>query len=196
MPEPYRYFVLNKPVGIVSQFRSPDAVGLLGHLGHAFPEGIHAIGRLDRHSEGLLLLTTDKRITRLLFSSAEPHRRTYVVQVKRRVTEEKLHLLRTGILIRIQGGVWYRTPPCEVEIVPPFDRFPPPRALPPYLETDWISITLTEGKYHQVRKMVAAAGHRCLRLIRTSIEDLELGDLPPGAIRELEEADFFRLLKL
>jgi 23S rRNA pseudouridine2457 synthase len=60
----------------------------------------------------------------------------------------------------------------------------------------WLSIVLTEGKFHQVRKMVLASGHRCKRLIRTAIEDLSLGDLPPGGVREMEEKDFFEQLKI
>ena len=62
--------------------------------------------------------------------------------------------------------------------------------------SDWLTITLTEGKYHQVRKMVAAVHHKCIRLIRTSIEQLTLGNLAPGEVLELSEADFFSKLNL
>lgn len=65
-----------------------------------------------------------------------------------------------------------------------------------YVPNTWLQITLTEGKYHQVRKMVKVVGHKCNRLIRTSIEDLELGDLPAGEVLELNKEDFYRLLKL
>jgi 23S rRNA pseudouridine2457 synthase len=63
-------------------------------------------------------------------------------------------------------------------------------------ETTWLEILLTEGKYHQVRKMVREAGHRCLRLVRTSIEDLELGNLQPGVVKQIPEHEFFTMLKL
>jgi 23S rRNA pseudouridine2457 synthase len=193
----HRYFILNKPCGIVSQFRSPDQVGLLGDVPFSFPEGIHAIGRLDKNSEGLLLLTTNKKITRLLFESRMPHKRTYWVQVRNKVSPGALHLLRTGVAITIENGAQYITPPCTVDIFqPPEDLFPSPFPYPPQLQSTWLQITLTEGKYHQVRKMVAAVRHRCMRLIRTKIEDLELGNLQPGAVQELDEAAFFGLLHL
>ena len=77
-----RYFIIYKPVNMVSQFISSHEVRLLGDLGFDFPEGTHAIGRLDQHSEGLLLLTTNKKITKQLFQGEKPHTRTYLVQVK------------------------------------------------------------------------------------------------------------------
>jgi 23S rRNA pseudouridine2457 synthase len=180
-----------------SQFVSPYPGPLLGDLGIDFPEGIHAIGRLDKNSEGLLLLTTNKKITALLFQSKVPHKRTYQVQVRHKMTAESLQQLRTGVTIRIKNGEYYITPPTEVDIIEePKDLFPLPYEPSPYLETTWLRITLTEGKYHQVRKMVKAVRHRCMRLIRVSIEDMQLGDLKPGAIKEIDEQDFFTQLKL
>ena len=182
---------------MVSQFVSPDNVGLLGDLDFEFPEGTHAIGRLDGHSEGLLILTTNKRVTNLLFQGEVPHKRTYVVNVAHHVSEETLQKLRTGIAIRIKGDVDYVTSPCEVDIVPR------PEGLSKHaneswanVPNTWLKITLTEGKYHQIRKMVRTAGHRCKRLIRISIEDLELGDLVAGGVKEIEETEFFKLLKI
>ncbi len=134
---------------MVSQFVSTDDVRLLGDLDYDFPEGTHAIGRLDSHSEGLLILTTNKRVTSLLFQGEKP----------------------PGLMARYEH---------EREDVP----------------HTWLLITLTEGKYHQVRKMVRTAGHRCKRLIRVSIEALELGDLPAGAVREVEETEFFEKLRI
>src|ERR1700753_2013269 len=104
---------------MVSQFQSPDKVRLLGQMKYDFPEGIHAVGRLDSQSEGLLILTTNKRVTRLLFQGKTPHKRTYVIRVKNAVSPEKLELLRTGVTIRIKGGIDYVTPPCEVSIIEP-----------------------------------------------------------------------------
>jgi 23S rRNA pseudouridine2457 synthase len=196
-PKPHRYFIINKPPNMVSQFVSSDEVRLLGDLDFDFPEGTHAIGRLDNHSEGLLILTTNKRVTNLLFQGEIPHKRKYWVNVGHIVLPETVELLRTGIPIRIKGGDYYTTSPCEVEVI---DR---PAILEehknesqPDVPNTWLSITLTEGKYHQVRKMVREARHRCKRLIRASIEDLELGDLPSGGVREIEEETFFRLLKI
>lgn len=183
---------------MVSQFISPDKVRLLGDLDFDFPEGTHAVGRLDNHSEGLLLLTTNKRVTRLLFESEQPHKRTYLVTVRNVVTPETLEQLQNGVTIRIKGGMDWTTTPCQAEIVEkpayimPREQYPVKEFLP----HSWLLLTLTEGKFHQVRKMVSAVRHHCLRLIRVSIEDLELGDLPPGGVREIEEAEFFRLLKI
>lgn len=180
---------------MVSQFVSPHKVGLLGDISFPFPPGTHAVGRLDNHSEGLLILTTNKKVTRLLFQSDEPHTRTYLVQVKGQVTSEVVERLATGVHIRIKSGVMYRTPPCNVAAVEKPDYgFVPAELSKPHGLSSWLSIGLREGKYHQVRKMVAAAGHKCQRLIRTSIEGLALGDLAPGAVREFEEAEFFRAL--
>ena len=83
----HRYFVIHKPANMVSQFISSHKVRLLGDLNFTFPEGTHAVGRLDINSEGLLLLTTNKKITKLLFESTVPHKRAYLVQVKHVVTE-------------------------------------------------------------------------------------------------------------
>lgn len=182
---------------MVSQFVSTHEEPLLGDLDFEFPEGTHAIGRLDKHSEGLLILTTNKKVTRLLFQGEVPHKRTYLVQVGHIVNEERLHQLRTGVNIQIKGGANYITTPCEVEIVQKPPALPDrPVEFRPDLPHTWLLITLTEGKFHQIRKMVTAVRHRCKRLIRVSIEDLTLQDLPPGGVREIEEEVFFKLLKI
>ena len=183
---------------MVSQFVSPDNVTLLGELDFDFPEGTHAIGRLDNHSEGLLLLTTDKRITRLLFSSEVPHKRTYLVQVNNTVSEEQLQHLNEGISIRIKGGEYYTTTPCNAFIVPPPVQFEREDSILSSLNIPctWLSITLTEGKFHQIRKMVKAIHHRTMRLIRVSIEGMELGKLKPGEVKEIGQKEFFEKLKL
>ena len=193
----HRYFIINKPANMVSQFVSSHEVGLLGDLDFAFPKGIHAIGRLDNHSEGLLILTTNKKVTRLLFQGAVPHKREYLVQVKNIVSEERLNLLRTGVTIRIKGDIEYTTTPCQVSIVTnPELIVKQAHGLPAYIAVTWLLITLTEGKFHQVRKMVNAVHHKCKRLIRVAIEDIELGDLEPGCVKEIEEKDFFKQLKI
>jgi 23S rRNA pseudouridine2457 synthase len=110
----------------------------------------------------------------------------------------KLDAVRLYSISRIASrGGEYTTPPCEVQIVEqPEDIFPSPRSFPPYLKSTWLLITLTEGRFRQVRKMVAAVRHRCMRLIRVSIEDMLLGNLKPGEVREATEHVFFEQLKL
>lgn len=183
---------------MVSQFISPDKVRLLGDLDFDFPEGTHAVGRLDNNSEGLLILTTNKRVTRLLFESEQPHKRTYLVMVKNVVSQETVEQLEKGVTIRIKGGVDWVTTPCKAEIVekPAYIKPREHHPVKEFLPHSWLTITLTEGKYHQVRKMTSAIRHHCDRLIRISIEDLELGDLQPGGVKEMEETEFFRLLKI
>jgi len=194
---PYRYFAVYKPRDMVSQFVSPDQVRLLGALDYDFPEGIHAVGRLDKDSEGLLLLTTNKKVTRLLFEGDIPHKRSYLVRVKNKVSPETLEQLRSGISFRIKGGDYYNTGTCEVHIVEDAEKsFGIAPDIMPHLPHSWLLITLTEGKYHQVRKMVSAVYHPCRRLIRVSIEDLLLGDMQPGEVREFSEEMFFRLLHI
>jgi 23S rRNA pseudouridine2457 synthase len=199
----HRYFVVNKPYNMVSQFVSSNAKRLLGELGFDFPEGTHPIGRLDNDSEGLLILTTDKRVTRLLFQGEVPHRRTYLVKVKYSVSEESLARLRQGVSIRIRGGGYYVTAPCEAELIDePMGLFPRAEETPDYVPVrdyvpvSWLRIVLTEGKFHQVRKMVAAIGHRCIRLVRVSIEELTLEGLGAGEVREVAAEQFFGQLKI
>jgi len=194
---PSRYFIINKPFNMVSQFVSTHDVKLLGDLDFDFPPGTHAVGRLDNHSEGLLILTTNKKITRLLFLSEDPHKRTYLVQVNNIVSAENLKRLQTGVQIRIKTGVKYTTTPCDVSIVTdPASLYHLGERLTAYEPYTWLLMTITEGKYHQVRKMIAAIKHKTKRLIRISIEDLELDGLKPGCVRELDEDFFFKKLRI
>jgi 23S rRNA pseudouridine2457 synthase len=193
----HRYFILYKPFNMVSQFIGNDGQRQLREINFDFPEGIHAIGRLDSHSEGLLLLTTNKKITKLLFESKVPHRRTYIVQALNVMNAETVTNLQKGVSIRVKGGGFWTTSPCEVELIDkPDDLFPVDNGLKEFIPHTWLRITLTEGKYHQIRKMLMVVRHKCRRLIRVSIEDMMLNDLPPGEVRELSESDFFRLLKI
>lgn len=193
----HRYFMINKPINMVSQFVSSHAVKLLTSLPFHFPEGTHAIGRLDQNSEGLLLLTTNKKITRLLFQGAIPHKRTYLVQVKHQVRQDTIEKLAKGIQISAANGTVFTTTACTVKLVDkPAGLFEVGKPLHENVVSSWLLITLTEGKFHQVRKMVAAVHHKCIRLIRVSIEDLQLGNLQPGEVVELTEEYFFNQLKL
>lgn len=201
----HRYFVVHKPINMVSQFVSSHNVNLLDSLDFNFPEGTHAIGRLDNHSEGLLLLTTNKKVTKLLFQGPKPHTRTYLVQVKNKINPVTADAIAKGIQISAPSGNTYKTNPCTVNIVEDpaafyhlFDASLLSSATPLHqnVVTSWVLITLTEGKFHQVRKMVAAVHHRCIRLIRVAIENIYLGGLPASAVKEIQEDDFFKLLDL
>lgn len=179
---------------MVSQFVSSHDVPLLGNIDFSFPEGTHAIGRLDKDSEGLLLLTTDKKITRLIFSGKKPHKRTYLVMVQNEMTNETFKRFSEGVPIKIKNGNEYLARPDQISRVSDAVRLYPwaadSREIYPHT---WLLITLTEGKYRQVRKMMLAVRHRCLRLIRLSIEDITINDMPPGMVKELNKDTFYHL---
>ncbi|TDB64077.1 pseudouridine synthase [Arundinibacter roseus] len=194
---PHRYFILNKPYDMLSQFKGVPSMRMLGDLGIDFPEGTHPIGRLDNISEGLLILTTNKKVTRLLFQGPKTHARTYLVRVIREVSEDTLQQIRSGISIRIKGNVDYTTAPCEASIVvPPENLFAAGYSFREDLPHTWLRLSLTEGKFRQIRKMMKVIRHPVQRLIRVSIENLSLGDLRPGEIREVNEKDFFSQLNI
>jgi len=194
----HRYYILNKPYNMLSQFIGDDfGNNMLGKIDYDFPEGTHAIGRLDNLSEGLLILTTNKKVTKLLFNSKILHKRTYLVQVDATITDQNVSDLRAGVPILLRGNIMWTTSPCEVErIEKPDECYNIINTLHPRHPHAWLKLTLTEGKYRQIRKMIIAVNNKCKRLIRTSIEDLELGDLQVGQIREYSESDFFRMLKI
>jgi 23S rRNA pseudouridine2457 synthase len=189
-----RYFILNKPANMVSQFVSSDKVPLLGNIDFSFPEGTHAIGRLDKDSEGFLLLTTDKKITRLVFSGKKAHQRTYLVMVQNEMTQKTFDHFLNGVIIKVKNGDSYLARPKTVSRVSDAVSLYPwavdAREIYPHT---WLLITLTEGKYRQVRKMTLALRHRCLRLIRLSMEDIKIDGIPPGAVKELDQETFYRL---
>lgn len=179
---------------MVSQFISSHKVPLLGDLSFSFPEGTHAIGRLDKDSEGLLLLTTDKAVTRLIFLGDRPHKRSYLIMLQNKMSEETFEHLTNGVKIKIKDGKDYIARPDSLQLITN------PESLyswaPDYREAyphTWLLITLTEGKYRQVRKMTLAVKHRCLRLIRLQMEGITIEDIIPGAVKELDKQDFYRL---
>ena len=194
---PHRYFILNKPANMVSQFVSSDKVNLLSQIDFSFPEGTHAIGRLDKDSEGLLLLTTDKKITRLIFSKEKKHTRTYLVMVRNYVSEETFQLLKGGVVIKIKNGQDYLAKPHSLfRVADPVSLYPWSADFREAYPHTWLLISLTEGKYHQVRKMMLTLKHRCLRLIRLRIENLTIDGTAPGKVKELNMETFYRLAGL
>ena len=193
----HRYFLLNKPMNMVSQFVSTHQVQLLSNINFDFPEGTHAIGRLDQMSEGLLLLTTNKKVTKLLFQGTRPHVRTYLVQVKNIVHQDTLKQLQNGVKISASNGSSYTTTPCKVDLIEsPINLWENGIVLHKNQQSDWLRIELTEGKYHQVRKMVATMHHRCIRLVRWSIEEITVESIAPGEVQEVTEEYFFKALNL
>jgi 23S rRNA pseudouridine2457 synthase len=185
----HQHFIIHKPYGYLSQFVT-DArkKKLLGEL-HDFPAGTMAIGRLDQDSEGLLLLTTDGKQSEYVRS--KKIEKEYYAQVDGLITPEAISQLQQGVEIGL-GKDRYRTLPCAVfKLAPPPDFGERSRRVRDdrHGPTCWISITLTEGKNRQVRKMTAAVGFPTLRLIRVRVGTIHLRDLPPGAVRAVADFD-------
>jgi 23S rRNA pseudouridine2457 synthase len=183
----HQHFIIHKPFGYLSQFVT-DArkKKLLGEL-HDFPAGTMAIGRLDQDSEGLLLLTTDGKQSDYVRS--KKIEKEYYAQVDGDINPEALAQLAQGVAIGI-NGTRYQTKPCAVFKLAAPPNFPPrSRKIRDdrHGPTSWVSITLTEGKNRQVRKMTAAVGFATLRLVRVRIGTLHLQDLPAGAVQAVPD---------
>ena len=192
-----RYFITYKPYKMISQFISPYVQRKLGELDFDFPEGTNAVGRLDNDSEGLLILTTDKTLTNRLLHPTRKHKRSYVVQVEKKIDEATLNRLREGMDILVKGKGAYKTQPCEVNVIEKPKNLPDrEHAFRESLPHSWLEFVLKEGKNRQIRKMCGGVWHDCKRLIRTKIENLELGDMQPGEVREIEKEKLFELLLL
>lgn len=187
----HRHFLVHKPYGYLSQFRSNASrearkKRFLGEL-HDFPPETMAIGRLDEHSEGLLLLTTDGRVSEQI--RRKDVEKEYYAQVDGLITDEAVTQLQLGLEIGLPDGR-YQTLPCAAR------RLETPPNLPArsrrirddrHGPTSWVSIIVTEGKFRQVRKMTAAAGFPTLRLVRVRVGSIWLNDLAPGEAREVAE---------
>lgn len=185
MKKTLKYFAINKPYGVLSQFTDKEGRRTLKSLFN-FPKDVYPVGRLDMDSEGLLILTNDKFLTNYLLNPKNKHEREYFVQVEGIPTPEALQKLSDGLII--EGR---KTLPAKVKLIEEPD-FPP--RIPPIRErktipTSWISITLIEGRNRQVRKMTAAVGFPTLRLVRVRIKNILLGKLKFGEVRELTESE-------
>lgn len=193
-----RYFILNKPYGVLSQFtREEPRHRVLGDL-YPFPPDVYPLGRLDQDSEGLLIVTDDKKLNHLLLDPAHRHRRTYLVQVEGIPGPEALEQLYKGVVIRV-GKKAHTTLPARTRLLtapPPVPERDPPIRYRKSIPDSWLELELMEGKNRQVRRMCAAVGFPVLRLIRIRIEKLELKDMQPGEVREMKGKDMYRLLAL
>lgn len=184
----HRHFKLFKPYGYLSQFVLHDNTKkrLLGDF-YDFPAGTMSIGRLDKASEGLLLLTTDGKVSYHICS--QKVEKEYYVQVDGLILNEGLIKMAKGVEIKLEDGSIYTTLPCHVKSL----KKPP--QLPPRAKkirddrhgpTSWISIIIKEGKYRQVRKMTAAVGFPTLRLVRVRVGNFTIENMQPGEAIELK----------
>ncbi|MBM3712451.1 MAG: pseudouridine synthase [Actinobacteria bacterium] len=187
-----KYFIINKPYGVLSQFSDSDGRKTLKNFFH-FPKDVYPVGRLDMDSEGLLILTNDKSLTDYLLNPKNEHEREYYVQVEGIPTSEAIDKLRNGVVI--EGR---KTLTAKVKIISELrlqERIPPIRKRK-YIPTSWLSITIIEGRNRQIRKMTAAVGFPTLRLIRVRIKNLTIGKLKIGEVRELSSQEVELLKKL
>ena len=185
----HQHFIIYKPYGYLSQFvyELKRKKKLLGEL-HDFPAGTMAIGRLDEDSEGLLLLTTDGKMSELVRSKKVE--KEYFVQVDGLINQEAIDKIKLGVEIGFDGKK-YTTKPCEayiLNVIPNFGERAKKIRDERHGPTSWVSITVTEGKFRQVRKMTAAVGFPTLRLVRIRVGSVFLNELQAGEV--LEVSDF------
>ncbi len=200
----YRYLLFYKPYNVLSQFtdKEPDKIERSTLKDYIPVSSVYPVGRLDRDSEGLLLLTNNGRLQHRLSDPRFGHPRTYWVQVERIPDEGALSQLRSGVVIQD-----YLTRPAlvhQLPMEPPLPPRNPPIRFRKTVPTSWLEITLTEGRNRQVRRMTAAVGFPTLRLVRVAIGlsqkkqglQLRLDGLEPGHWRDLTAAELELLQQL
>ena len=187
-----RYLALHKPYGVLCQFRDEGGRPTLKAL-VPIPD-VYPVGRLDRDSEGLLLLTDDGPLAHRLTDPRYAHPRTYLAQVERIPDATAIDRLRSGVVLadgptRPAGAELLDHEPKLADRVPPI-RFR--KAVP----TAWIKLVLREGRNRQVRRMTAAVGHPTLRLVRAAVGPIDFDGLDPGACRPLSRPEIAALRAL
>lgn len=191
----HQHFIIHKPYGYLSQFKYELKRNkkLLGEL-YRFPDGIMAIGRLDEDSEGLLLLTTDGMMSEIVRSKKVE--KEYYVQVDGIINQDAIEKLKDGVEIGFNGKK-YITRKCKASILktnPEFGERGKKIRDERHGPTSWLTITINEGKFRQVRKMTSAVGFPTLRLVRIRIGNQYLNDLKAGEV--LEVGDFSDITNL
>lgn len=179
-----RILLLNKPYDVLCQFT--DAEGRPTLAMFIDQKGLYPAGRLDRDSEGMVLLTDDGGLQHCIAHPAHKMPKTYWVQVEGEPDDAALQRLRDGV--QLKDGL---TLPAEVERIAESEVWPrdPPIRFRASIPTSWLALTISEGRNRQVRRMTAAVGYPTLRLIRWAIGPWQLGDLQPGQWRELPAAE-------
>lgn len=177
--------LFNKPYGVLCQFTDRQGRATLAdHIAH---KDVYAAGRLDRDSEGLLLLTDDGALAHRITDPRHKQSKTYLVQVEGQPSAAALAALRKGVILN-DGA----TLPAAVALLdgPPHWLWPrdPPVRFRKSVPDSWIELTLHEGRNRQVRRMTAAVGLPTLRLVRTRVGTHALGGLQPGEHRIIEES--------
>jgi 23S rRNA pseudouridine2457 synthase len=176
-----RTILFNKPYGVLSQF-TDEGTGHPTLKQFIDVPNVYAAGRLDRDSEGLLLLTDDGSLIKRLTDPKHHIEKTYWVMIEGCPIQDKLTRLERGVQLKD-----YRTLPAKARLIPDPNLPPRPKPVTPHGPTSWIEIKLREGKKRQIRHMTAAVGLPTLRLIRVAIGQIQLGDMQPGTWRDLTQ---------
>lgn len=190
-----RYFIIYKPFGVLSQFSGEGQT--LASL-FSFPKDVYPVGRLDKDSEGLLLITNDKFLNHQLLNPRFGHQRTYFAQVEGIPTEEAVKKLSSGVNIKVDGKM-YHTKQALAKLRDDEPNLPdrnPPIRYRKNVPDSWLELTLIEGKNRQVRKMTASVGFPTLRLVRWSMEKVSIEGFESGEVRELDEKTIYHQLGL
>jgi len=190
-----RYFIVYKPYQTLSQFTSALNKKTLADY-FSVPKNVYPVGRLDEDSEGLLILTNDKKLNHHLLNPENEHDREYWVQVEGEITNDAVMQMQQGLQLNIKN----KTSQTKTSIVTIFNKDPEVRdRIPPIryranIATSWIKIILKEGKNRQIRKMTAKVGFPTLRLIRVRIVDIELKNMKPATMIELSQKSIYKKL--
>ena len=175
------YILLNKPTGVVTTLSDPQRRRTVADLLHGISERVYPVGRLDYHTQGLLLLTNDGDLANRLMHPRQHVDKTYVVKAYGTVSEDRLDILRTGI--KLSDGI---TAPALIRIL----------SVDNEQHFSMVEVTIHEGKNRQIRRMFEAIGHPVKQLERTRIAFLTLQNLPTGSFRHLTKDEVNRLKKL
>jgi 23S rRNA pseudouridine2457 synthase len=192
-----KYFIIHKPFNVLSQFTPTDDKKSLKDF-FDVPKDVYPVGRLDYDSEGLLILTNDKKLNHYLLNPLHAHEREYWVQVEGDITANAIAELQQGVPIKIDGKI-YQTKKCKVVkflVGRNVSERNPPIRMRKTIPDSWIKIILQEGKNRQVRKMTAKVGFPTLRLIRFRIEKINLDHLQPGEMKMLTQTELYNLLQI
>ncbi len=178
-----KIILFNKPFNVLSQFTDAGTAGSARKTLSEFIDvpGVYAAGRLDKDSEGLLVLTDDGRLQHRISDPKHKTSKTYWVQVEGEPAEDAIKALREGV--KLKDGM---TAPAEIrQIEEPAELWPrdPPVRFRKTVADSWLEITITEGRNRQVRRMTAAVGHPTLRLIRYQIGSWTIDGIPSGSWR-------------
>ncbi|MBW7866989.1 MAG: pseudouridine synthase [Brumimicrobium sp.] len=186
----FHYYAIYKPYDMLSQFTGEEGESTLADI-YNFPKDVYPIGRLDKDSEGLLLLTNDNVFKNKVLDPTNKLAKTYWAQVDNDITEEACRKLESGTISIKHNKKKHIVAPalCKKIENPELPERSVPIRFRKDIPTSWIALTIHEGKNRQVRKMTAAVGFPTLRLVRTAIGKLHLNQMKPGEVIKIHPKD-------